>query len=333
MTLSQYSVFASVLLLLLVRSMPEYDNSRVLPSSIKTDVGNDVRFDCYSDIDVTWEREDSPLPKKASVLFNSLVFKKTTGSDSGTYICHGSIGNVPFLSKAFLKVLDQTKIEPKLLKVREGETIRITCYTSYSTAQWKFNERSTPNNFYPDGKVAHIRLVQYENQGYYECTGKDEYEVLFYAETKLVVTIRNNFNIYPIRQRVNFGQSARIHCMSDSPVVWHFQGGGLPENTASSVIKSDRLIYVLLITSVRRENSGAYTCEGSVEKKNYNFYALAELVHVNAIRNPVILLRPKRTDMISFPSLTPFYTPNPNAKIPIVHNWPVHSVTLMYGTC
>ena len=303
--------------LFLLRSTPA-NNTENLFSSIKTNVGKKVKLDCFSDVEVTWEREEGPLPKGALKQSNSLVLSKTTGSDSGTYICKGSLDNVPFLSKIVLKVLDQTKIKPVSPKIQEEENITLECFTRNSTeVVWKFNGKYLPVR---RNKLL-VLSAQYENQGYYECIGKDKFGVLFFAETELIVAIKDNLNIYPAYQRVNYKRKARFHCISDSPVLWRYEGGELPKD-AKVDVDYFNLSQVLAITYIKRKNSGVYSCEGSIKDKNYHFIAKAKLGMPYSVAKPLVIKAATSRLLDSDPYQSPFRTPNGSKRINIAARWP-----------
>ena len=82
---------------------------------------------------------------------------------------------------------DTERIQPKTLKVNEGDNAEFVCISTHETA-WLFNEEKLPLNAKIKDKLALVLSeVQKENEGRYECQGTTSTGHIFYAIGSLVV--------------------------------------------------------------------------------------------------------------------------------------------------
>ena len=74
--------------------------------------------------------------------------------------------------------------------MEEEGIIVITC-VSFTNPRWSFNDGSLPYNAVIQNVTLHIERAELVNNGYYECEGTTENNIIFYARGK--VTVKGQF--------------------------------------------------------------------------------------------------------------------------------------------
>jgi len=88
------------------------DNSKITPNKKIVQIGQDVRFHCFSYGMANWNFSEGPLPDNTLIDGNSLFINDADKSNAGMYECHGKERNqywggdqVQFYSRGTLTVI------------------------------------------------------------------------------------------------------------------------------------------------------------------------------------------------------------------------------------
>ena len=86
--------------------MLHLDYNRISPKSQTTELGEWVKFECFTITPTRWTFNDGNLPTNAMILDNRFLYiRDITVSNKGYYECEGSIkGDDVFYSVGILKV-------------------------------------------------------------------------------------------------------------------------------------------------------------------------------------------------------------------------------------